>query len=123
MSEADPNGWVARRDKKAEELGMDIVYPESDELFVDIDSVEDLKVFHKNLGLLGDLVLGYMRTPSNGGGDHWHVKVKLSHALDDGFDRIALQSLLGSDRKREMLSWITMKDDGANPTCFFEKKP
>jgi hypothetical protein len=120
MSEAAPSDWEARRDAKAKALGMEIHYPERDELFVDIDNAESLKSFHECLALLGDLVLGYTRTPSNGGGDHWHIRVKLWREVDDDAERIALQALLGSDRKREMLSWIT-KGANAKVTCFFER--
>jgi hypothetical protein len=121
MSDAKPGDWVWRRDEKAAKHGMDIVYPEDDELFIDIDDSAGLKVFQEGLPLLGNLVLGYARTPSNGGGDHWHIKVKLSRKVDDTLERIALQALLGSDRKRELLSWATM--DGGKVTCFFEKRP
>jgi len=38
-------------------------------------------------------------------------------------ERILIQAFLGSDLKREALSWVRIVNNDPNPTLFFEKKP
>lgn len=121
MSESDLSAWKTRRDKTAEERGLDIEYPGPAELFVDIDDARSLYAFNDGLAILGELVTGHTITPSASGGDHFHIRVTLSRDID-AKERVALQAMLGSDRKRELLSWLTLEHDPeAEVVCFFEK--
>ena len=109
--------------KVAKEKGLVVVEPADDELFVDVDSEEDLKVVDSISKLLSDNyfpVTLVRSTPSSTPG-HYHVVLKADQPLDP-LMRIALQACLGSDRKREALSILRLIHKVSRPvTCFFEK--
>lgn len=124
MSEGDLNDWEKKRDEKATERGLVVVYPRDNELFVDIDDADGLKAFEEGLALLGTRVVDHQRWPSASGGAHLHIRVKLASDLKNELERLALQAMLGSDRKRELLCWRKLEHGGAMKTpvvCFFEK--
>lgn len=111
-------------EERADERGMEIRYPKANELFVDIDSARDFARFKTMVEMLGRIepVKGWTDTPSASGGQHRHITVTLGRTVSD-FERIALQAMLGSDLKRELLSFEQLKT-GVNPhpTVFFEPK-
>ena len=103
--------------------GLVIVYPQPDELFLDIDDAESLVMFGVHQKVLGDLIQGYTLAVSPSGDPFkYHVTVKLSRQVKDAFERIMLQALLGSDRLHEILSWSAAAHGAVQPTLFFEKK-
>jgi hypothetical protein len=111
-------------EERADERGMEIRYPKDDELFVDIDSARDFTRFKTMVEMLGRIerVKGWTDTPSASGGQHRHVVVTLGRHVGP-LERVALQAMLGSDLKREMLSYEQLKT-GSNPhpTVFFEPR-
>ncbi len=111
----------------AARLGLTIRYPKENELFLDIDSEED---FTRFLELFTVLIQNsapghnYDAWPSKSGLPKRHVVVTLPHPVVNEMGRVTLQAILGSDRKRELLSWLAItKDLNPEPTLFFEKVP
>ncbi len=106
----------------ADAKGLVVVYPEPNELFIDIDSAEDFAVFAKNVLVLGDLVVSHKSASSpSGKPGRLHVTVTLSRPVASSIERIALQAALGSDRLHETLSLRIALAGGEHPTVFFEK--
>lgn len=56
---------------------------------------------------------------SKSGGEHRHITLTLSNNISD-VERILLQAILGSDPKRELLSYIRILRNIPQPTAFFE---
>lgn len=119
----------------AKQEGCDYIEATDSELFIDIDTKEQLATFWNNLNLAHRLFdhvpsdkLGYWGrqqikiTDSKQGGDHKHIRVKLWAPLDIK-DRILLQACLGSDLKRELISWKRAQEGEKNVVIFFEKRP
>ncbi len=106
----------------ADAKGLVVVYPEPNELFIDIDSAEDFAVFAKNVLVLGDLVSQFVSAPSPlGKPERLHITVTLSRPVASSIERIAMQAALGSDRLHETLSLRIALAGGEHPTVFFEK--
>lgn len=114
----------AQAKEQADDRGLEIRYPKPNELFVDIDNARDFTRFKDLVVMLDrmDRVKGWQDTPSASGGQHRHVVVTMQRDVT-AFERIALQAMLGSDLKREMLSYERLAT-GSNPhpTVFFEPK-
>ncbi len=110
---------------EAAEKGWDVVLPGDNELQIDIDDEESLDVYDEMVDVLestGYYIVNERRTPSKGGNTHITVKV-VGHGLTiSPLERVALQAMLGSDRKRELLSLLRIWKPEANrpPTLFFE---
>ena len=102
----------------------EVRYPASNELFIDIDSERDFERFKVLLGMFERFykVRGWRATPSASGLPHRHVVVEVGGNVT-AFERIAMQAMLGSDLKREMLSFERHLEDNPNPTVFFEPLP
>ena len=102
----------------------EIVEPESNELFIDIDSESDVGVMSEMVRILrfnGVVVSVERVTPSRTEG-HYHAVVKLDRDVS-AVERIAFQACLGSDRKRELLSLLrVVLELDRPPTVFFEPK-
>jgi hypothetical protein len=128
--------------KTAEALGLDVVLPEPNELFIDLDDPADELQLQTMLDVLNgkasfdDAVMHgksdsdplletveTKRTTSKSGNTHVYLKVSAKTPLSD-IERIALQACLGSDRKRELLSALRILLSLDRPaTVFFETKP
>jgi len=106
----------------ADENDWDLVLPEQDELFLDIDCEDDVPGMMQQLALLtkNKFVCSVTRnTPSKTAG-HRHIVIKFPQVVDD-MTRVALQACLGSDRRREILSVLRLLLKVDRPaTCFFE---
>lgn len=103
--------------------GLRIRLPLGNQLFIDLDGDEDLATFEGLLKILSDNigVVDHVITPSKSGLPHRHIIVNLKHKVTM-LERIALQACLGSDRKREILSFIELSNGDSAPTLFFEKQ-
>lgn len=115
---------------RAKCLNQTIVIPKNDELFIDIDNVDDYNFFLKQHALLasrGIVTTTYSVTSSKTAG-HYHIVVYINRS-NTGIawtpeKKLLLQCLLGSDRKHEMWSYISHQLYGhPHPTVFFENKP
>lgn len=122
----------------AEALNCDILYPKANQLFIDIDGDESWKRFMFIWPYFAKhfYPAQYTATPSKSGLPRRHVVVNLGY--DDKPDkyvilvRILMQSLLGSDPMRELISLRRTLDvvkshrvpeDAETIICFFEPKP
>jgi hypothetical protein len=99
-----------------------VVLPKSNELFIDIDSDADLAEFDRNYGVINELfcIDEYEVKPSRNKERGKHIYVKLGQNVTPT-ERILLQAILGSDRKREALSLWRIHHNDPDPTLFFEK--
>jgi hypothetical protein len=116
-----PSDYRGNAEECAARLGRVIVYPEPNQLFLDIDDVASLQMFVDHMPILGDLIYSHTvkQSPSKKIG-RFHITVQLSRPVRDDFERIMLQTLLGSDRLHEMLSWKAASLGIEKPTMFFE---
>lgn len=113
------------REKSALERGCSVVTPRPNELFLDIDTDEDLETFKGQISLLelyfeGDDIAWRAAQSPSGRPGRYHVTVTVPRFVDEQ-ERVALQACLGSDRKRELLSLKRIRQGHISPTCFFEK--
>ena len=103
---------------------LDVVFPQADELFLDIDNVASGLVYEENKDIVDQShgILGVIVSDSRSGQGKKHYVVKLKRPVTT-IERIALQAILGSDRRREANSLRRHILDGElTPTLFFEKK-
>ena len=124
--------WRPYTDEVREELlarieryGYLVVVPKEDELFIDIDTEEQHEEFqnrlmrfcieYPNTRIVSD-------TPSKSGLPHRHIIVSIGTPFESDFERVALQSCLGSDPMRELLSFVRVWNDVLKPIVFFEKE-
>jgi hypothetical protein len=107
---------------KATRLGLDVVEPQDDEVFVDLDCSHDQYIMEANLALLRekglDIRLVNITRSVNG---NRHAYIKTGFCLTD-IQRVALQAILGSDRKREALAFVNIVA-GVEPVSVFFEKP
>lgn len=104
--------------------GLKTVYPKPNELQLDIDTVAQYKTFQMMRPLLNQrfTILKVVEKPSTSGKpNRKHVTITVNKPLVDS-ERIVLQACLGSDPKRELISFFHLLDDDPRPTLFFEKK-
>ena len=117
-----PNSEKARQ--LAEKENLLVVLPQPNELQLDIDNAESGNVFKRHYQIL-DKYIGIEKVEehaSRHGGDRKHITVTLKRPVLSLLERIALQAMLGSDRKRELLSLIESELGDETPTLFLEEK-
>lgn len=108
---------------KARDLGMIVVKPETDEIFLDIDSPDrDLATLKQNLAILNENGLSFRvkKVTISKSGEGLHVVIGDGPVLDD-WQRVALQAVLGSDLKREALALVHVFQGEKNASVFFEE--
>lgn len=107
---------------QAKSDGYDIIYPEEDELLIDVDSKFQHDKFYRDLQLLQQFFVVYVTkdSPSKTKG-HRHITVKFDRPLSI-LERTALQASLGSDNRRELHSLIDYFQGLERPSLFFEVK-
>jgi hypothetical protein len=129
MSEIQKN--VDDIQKKADELGVAVVWPQDNELFIDIDNSEDFKIFFKHFDRLNEHFVKEGLSPatyrdhfSKSGYPKRHVVVILPVKVKNELERLAMQAFLGSDRMRELVAWVRLQHNpDHHPTVFFEGQP
>lgn len=96
--------------------------PKSNELFIDIDDEKDLITLGTNLQLINDKLKWQLKIttfrPSATQG-HFHVIIALIGKTFSNIERIALQTILGSDRKKEAYGFIHTTQGFFPPTALF----
>jgi hypothetical protein len=102
--------------------GQVVVLPADNELFLDIDDEESLALFKSCVEMMEHKVkLEWNMKPSpSGRSGRFHITVKMPRAVTP-IERVAIQAFMGSDRKRECLSWCRLQDGETTVTRFFEK--
>jgi hypothetical protein len=108
----------------AKQRGLTVVLPDQFQLFIDLDQKDGTpSELIEGMALLQNYGIGVTveRTTRSSGGNQ-HIYLRLGTALTDT-ERILLQACLGSDSKRELLSWLRIKlQVKRHPTVFFEKE-
>lgn len=107
---------------KANRLGLDLVLPGPDEIFVDLDSPAESQIFNSRFDLFRELWpdATVRFTVSVSGNTHAYVKSRSLPPMTDS-ERIALQAALGSDPFREMLAIWHARAGYQYTSVFFEK--
>ena len=104
--------------------GYHIVEPKEDELFIDIDNdiqyinfLEMIELFERHIQNKIQYEIKNSKTK-----DHKHIYVKWSMEIESVQERIMLQAILGSDNKKEALSFLRLINGIEKPILFFEKE-
>jgi hypothetical protein len=123
-SEPQESGRMHVAHEQAAKRGCRVVLPEKNELFVDIDGYMDHLCFEANIKRFQKIEpCTYEMRPSPSGKQYrFHVVVTLKRNVTSDTERVLLQTLLGSDRTREMISLQRIVTGQSHPTLFFEKK-
>jgi hypothetical protein len=109
--------------EQAKKLGLVVVEPKPNELFVDLDSEEQCAAFDKCIAIFEKRhrCLWTKRPSPSGEPHHFHVRVRLLAETIDAQTRVLYQATLGSDPVRECLSLQRLALGDTMPTLFFEK--
>lgn len=106
--------------KRATDAGLEIVKPGATDIQIDLDTPIVPDTFMHRVMMAEDLGLvkkfSEKATPSKGG--NWHVTLQATRPLTP-LDRLMLQALLGSDWKREMLSYQRYLNGDMEPSVLF----
>lgn len=122
----DPNGGPNsdRALQQAKNEGLNVVFPNDHQLFIDIDNDHSYLLFLKQM----DILRAYVGVetvnvePSKSGLPKRHITVSLVDSITE-LERIGLQAMMGSDRVRELLAYVQEKNGDPHPTLFLEVKP
>lgn len=107
---------------KAARLGLVIVTPAPNELFIDLDSEDACTTFWEHGPIFASIVTAVFVSVSPSGYPwHYHVTVTLNRAVASYDERLMLQAMLGSDLLHEALCWREHAHGLDAPTVFFEK--
>jgi len=116
---------IAAVQRWAAENNLDVVFPEENQLFIDIDDYRSMEEFSRNRDIIHE-VYGIVETrvsDSRSGYPKRHLVVVLNKKITSVMERLALQAILGSDRRREANSLRRHLLYGEQtPTLFFEVK-
>ncbi len=107
--------------ERADENGWDVVYPCVNELQLDLDTYDaylDCIVKLTWLRKFPEFKCSYAIGRSKN--DKWHITVKFDKNILTHMERIALQASLGSDFKKELISYMRVKNGEDTPCLFFE---
>lgn len=106
--------------------GCFVVRAADNVLQIDIDDDASFEVFMKQIDVLESLdivdVRNWTCAPSKSGGQKRHITVGLGQPLPIT-QRILLQAVLGSDRKRELLAYAGWLKGQVSSVVFFEPIP
>jgi hypothetical protein len=107
-----------------EEEGLILSEAKSNELFIDLDDVDDLEPFFKRIQRIHRLfkpIAGVYQRRSKGG-KGWHIRVVMSTDIDLK-DRVVLHLIAGSDPVRELLRLRAIHDKSEDQPSIFLDKP
>jgi hypothetical protein len=89
---------------KARRDGFDVVWPELDQVLLDLDDQNAMEHYERILPMAKDIFGAVERRRwRSKSGQGWHVVVEVDHELT-AIQRVALQAAMGSDRKRELMA-------------------
>jgi len=108
-------------DEEARAVGCVVVEAKDRDIFIDLDSQQDqyvmeaiLALFRENLQHIEVVKISRSRNGNK------HAYLRASWPLT-ATERVLLQAVLGSDRKREALAYLRILDNAPIVSCFFEK--
>jgi hypothetical protein len=121
MLHTEPNSQ--RAIDEAAKLGMDVVFPQENQLQLDIDNEDAYDYMNGVLDVLETHwgIAKFEEHPSKSGLPKRHVTITLDKELS-ATERVLLQACMGSDRKRELLSYLQVLNGDAHPILFIEKR-
>jgi hypothetical protein len=102
--------------------GLEVVLPESNEVFLDMDDDESYKVFNRNREIIERFlkITHVKETTSRNGNKHIYVGFERDLSM---LERLVIQAVLGSDRRCVGHQMRKMLEGDPNPVLFFEKAP
>lgn len=105
----------------AAKRGLDVVYPEHDQLQLDLDTEAQWEEFNRRLPFFqfGEFLRIEVK-PSASGLPNRHVTLTFPGHTFKMWERIALQAALNSDPIREFLSARRLWQGTEKPSCLFE---
>lgn len=111
-----------KAEEVAKERGLVVVYPEKNQLQFDLDTKEEREEFMKRCHeMINGRNFHFHEHVSPGGGEHRHVTLTFFDMEFTEWQRIALQSVLGSDPMREFLNARRLMEGATDkPTRLFE---
>lgn len=100
-----------------------VVYRESNQLQIDIDSEEALLIYRRRSGELKELGWEFTQsvTPSKSGYPRHHITLTFKKPIGQ-WKAVALQLMLGSDPMRENMNALRIAAGIENPIRFFQPK-
>jgi hypothetical protein len=106
----------------AKAAGLTIVTPEPNQLLIDIDEESASIQYNQMIGMFCSFfdVVDIKDNPSKSGAKHRHITLTLGHPISN-VERVLLQAILGSDPKRELLSYVRLLRGIEPATLFFEQ--
>lgn len=117
--------------KIAKAKDCEVVQSRYSRLLLDLDSFNDLAYYHKSLPLLTELLQerGYTLkvkdqwTSKSGNGEHVYlIFPKKNKSIFSLSERLLLECILGSDRKRALLSFMNYLDGEKEPNLLFKPR-
>lgn len=123
----DPNGQPnsQRAVNQAQMEGLEVVYPKDNQLQIDIDNEHSYRLMQNQLFIVNKFIgfSNYEEKPSKSGKpSKFHITLTFEDSMKfTTIERLALQAMLGSDRVRELLSYVQFQNGDPHPTLFLEK--
>lgn len=113
-------------EKSAERQGVDVIWSDDHTLLLDLDGDDSINVFWRQWDMLIDTHpdpynFSEPRILPSRGGHGYHAIIRVEAPLNN-HQRILLQAILGSDVKRELLSYVGLLHGQDNPTVLFRPK-
>jgi hypothetical protein len=110
--------------EKAKNEGFEVVSSTETTLLLDLDGLESLIRYEKMLSMVGRIFPSKeQRRWRSKSGENWHIIVELEKALPPA-ERVALQSILGSDPNRDVMSLRQILDNSpVDPIILFKPAP
>ncbi len=107
--------------KVAKLIGQTVKIVDPNTLHLDLDTPEQLTLFQSSIQEFIDvgLIMNYIIFNSKSGGCHYHVLCKLQTGLTIP-ERIALQSILGSDSRTEKHRLLKYLAGDERPVIYFK---
>ena len=126
--EYDPHTGIPNSQRainQAQIEGLEAIYPQHNELQIDIDNEHSYMLLKNQLHIVNKFIgfYNYKETPSKSG-KPWKKHITLTFGYGVTFtnlERVGLQAMLGSDRVRELLSYVQAQSGDPHPTLFLEK--
>lgn len=122
MSQYESN--IIKLEKQAKDEGLELNIVGMNELFIDLDDVDDLTPFAFALAKVHryfkPVIAAFKRRSKGGKG--WHIRVVMSVVLDIR-ERCALHLAVGSDPVRELLRLRSIRDGTEDQQSVFLDNP
>lgn len=115
----------AARDMRITEarlLGFEVVFGDETHLLLDIDQPELPMVFHSLMAMAYDRFGAHIEAQWKSKSGNTHVAISLAFPMSM-VERIALQAMLGSDPRKEMMSLCSHHIGVDNPVLLFKPPP